>query len=222
MSCEHLVLERRTALFLLDHPVVAADALVAALLDREPRRLAPGQVDVAGDRVAGLVDRDRAALHRDVLEPIAVPASSVVTASTRSSQSNAGAAGVVRDRQRHRDRLLDHRRRVAAHDPRDLVAARRASRARRSCDDLPDVEVEDVEPILLGRRPEPDVAAHATRPDQRRIEPVDRDVRGADEVDLVVSRPGRRQPQLDLADRPRDDVRRVEERVELARGASAA
>ena len=69
----------------------------------------------------------------------------------------------------------------------------------------------------LRRRPEPDVPAHPARADQRRVEPVDRHVRGADEVDLVVARPGSRHPELHLADRPRHDERRVEQRVELAR-----
>ena len=86
-----------------------------------------------------------------------------------------------------------------------------------SCDDLGDVEVEDVEPVVLRRRAEPDVAAHPAGADQRRVEPVERHVGRADEVDLVAARAGRRQPQRDLAEPPRDDVGRVEERVEPAR-----
>ena len=58
-------------------------------------------------------------------------------------------------------------------------------------------------------------------PDQRRVEPVDRHVGGADEVDLVAARPRRRQPQRDLAEPPRDDVGRVEERVDPVRRARA-
>jgi len=36
------------------------------------------------------------------------------------------------------------------------------------------------------------VAAHPARPDERGVEPVERHVRGADEVDLVAARPGRK------------------------------
>ena len=83
--------------------------------------------------------------------------------------------------------------------------------------DLGDVEVEDVEPVLLRRRAEPDVAAHPAGADQGRVEPVERHVGRADEVDLVAARAGRRQPQRDLAEPPRHDVGGVEERVEPAR-----
>ena len=76
--------------------------------------------------------------------------------------------------------------------------------------DLADVELEDVEAVVLRRRPEPDVAAHPAGADQRRVEPVDRDVRGADEVDLLAPRPRSRHPQPELADPARDDEERVE------------
>ena len=97
------------------------------------------------------------------------------------------AARVVGDRQRHRRDLLDHRRRVAVRDPRDLVAAARRVEVG-LVRDLADVEVEDVEPVVLRRRAEPDVSAHPARADQRRVEAVDRDVRRADEVDLLLAR----------------------------------
>jgi hypothetical protein len=82
---------------------------------------------------------------------------------------------------------------------------------------LPDVQLEDVEPIVLGRCPEPDVAAHASRPDERGIEAVDGHVCRADEVDLVIPRPCGRQAQSRAADPARDDEARVEHRVQLAR-----
>ena len=175
--------------------VVAADALVAALPDRQTGRLAARHVDVARDCVARLVDRDGAPLVGDVLGP------------------DRGA----RLERRHR---LDEI--VPARTPSGRCGARwstpssvacsiiageyplviRAISSRRfgrsssgSWDDLPDVEVEDVEPIVLGRRPEPDVAAHAAGPDERGIEAVDRHVRRADEVDLVIPRPCGRQAQ---------------------------
>ncbi len=62
---EHLVLEREHPVFLLDHPVVATG--LAALLDRETRRLGALHVEVTGDCVPGLVDRDGALLDPDVL-----------------------------------------------------------------------------------------------------------------------------------------------------------
>ena len=132
--------------------------------------------------------------------PIAVPDSIVVIASTRSLPGEVVATLVVGDRQRHRADLVDHRRRVAVRDPCDLVAS--LGRIELGLvRDPRDVEVEDVEPVLLRRRPERDVAAHATGPDQGGIEPFERDVRRADEVDLVASRPRRRQPEPDLAER---------------------
>ena len=59
---------------------------------------------------------------------------------------------------------------------------------------LAEVEVEDVEPILLRRRPEPDVAAHAPGPRQSRVKYLERDVAGADE-DLLGARLRPRQAQ---------------------------
>ena len=67
------------------------------------------------------------------------------------------------------------------------------------------------------RRAEPDVATHPARAEQGRVEPVHRHVGRADEVDLVAARARRRQPQRHLAEPARDDVRRVEHGVELAR-----
>src|SRR6266511_6173155 len=49
---------------------------------------------------------------------------------------------------------------VAVRDACDLVAALRAVELLVVCDTV-EVEVEDVEPVLLRRRPEPDVATHA-------------------------------------------------------------
>jgi hypothetical protein len=101
---------------------------------------------------------------------------------------------VVRDRERHRRDLLEHRRRVAVRDARHLLAAGilvELGRVR----DLVQVQVEDVEAILLRRRAEPDVPAQAAGSRQRRVEPVDGDVRGADEVDLLPARARRRHPE---------------------------
>ena len=123
----------------------------------------------------------------------AVPASTVVIASTMSEAEHAPALG-VRDRQRHRAALLDHRRGVAVRDPRELVAPARGVEVGLVVD-LVEVQVEDVEPVVLGRRPEPDVAPHPSRPGQRRVEHLDRDVARADEVDLLLARARRREPQ---------------------------
>ena len=87
--------------------------------------------------------------------------------------------------------------------------------------DLAEVEIEDVLAVVLRRRAEPDVAAHAPRARERRVEPLDRDVRRADEVDLRAERPRRRQPQAHLADAARDDVDGVEERVDPVRAEPA-
>ena len=83
--------------------------------------------------------------------------------------------------------------------------------------DLVDVEVEDVEPVALRRRPQPHVPAHAARPDERGIEDVDRHVRRADEIDLQLPRLRRPEAQLRLADPARDDVGRVQECVHPVR-----
>ena len=61
--------------------------------------------------------------------------------------------------------------------------------------DLGEVEVEDVVPVVLGRRAEPDVAAHAARAHERGVERLDRDVGRPDEVDLLGARLGGGQPQ---------------------------
>ena len=99
------------------------------------------------------------------------------------------AAGVMGVRERHRADLVDIRRRVATRDPSDLVAARWAVEIWIVCD-LCEVEVEDVDAVVLGRRSEPNVAAHPARPGECRVESIDRHVGRADEVDLVAGRPG--------------------------------
>src|SRR5262245_38736889 len=93
---------------------------------------------------------------------------------------------MVGDGERHRRDLLEHRRRVPVRDARDLLAPRRLVELR-VVGDLAEVEVEDVEAVLLRRCPEPDVTAHAARPRERRVEPVDGDVRRADEIDLLAA-----------------------------------
>ena len=70
--------------------------------------------------------------------------------------------------------------------------------------------------VVLGRRAEVDVAAHPARAHERGVQRVERDVRGADEVDLLAARLGRAHPQADAAQALRHDVERVEERVERA------
>ena len=72
--------------------------------------------------------------------------------------------------------------------------------------DLAQVQVEDVLAVVLGRRAEPDVAAHAAWSRQRRIERFDGRVAGADEVDLLVGRLRPLQAQRHAADPLRDDV----------------
>src|SRR6187200_1510611 len=93
---------------------------------------------------------------------------------------------MVGDRERHRRDLLEHCRRVPVRDARDLLALRRLIELR-VVGDFAEVEVEDVEAVLLRRRPEPDVTAHAAWPRERRVETVDGHVRGADEVDLLAA-----------------------------------
>ena len=136
----------------------------------------------------------------------AVPDSTVVIASTMSVQPKRSRPSWCAMRQRHRADLLDHRRRVAVRDARELVAALRRVEVGLVAD-LVEVEVEDVQAVVLRRRPEPDVAAHAARAGERRVEHLDRHVAGADEVDLLAARARRRQPQRALADAARDDVR---------------
>ena len=122
----------------------------------------------------------------------------------------------VRVGQRQRARLVDHRRRVAVGDAGELVA-RVVGVEVGLVRDLAQVEVEDVAPVLPRGRAEVDVAAHPARPRERRVQVLERDVAGPDEVDLFLARPGRLQPQPQPADPRRDDVDRVQERVEPAR-----
>ena len=124
------------------------------------------------------------------------------------------AAVGVRVGQRHRADLVDHGRRVAVGDARELVA-----RARRVellvVGDLAEVEVEDVAPVLPGRRAEVDVAAHAARAVSAGSSALERHVGGADEVDLLgraASAACRRSARLPTL--LRDDVERVEEGVD--------
>ena len=119
-------------------------------------------------------------------------------------------------RESHRAHLLDHRRRVSAGDPRQLVPLLLGVEFR-LMRDLADIEVEDVLAVALRRRPEPDVAAHPPRPRKRRIELRERDVRRADEVDLVLARLRPRDAKLEPADARRDEVGRVEEGVRPVR-----
>ena len=119
--------------------------------------------------MAGLVDRDRARLGGDVLD-----AHGGARLDRRHRLDDVLPAELhaplgVRERQRHRADLLDHRRRVAVRDPRELVAAALGVEVGLVVD-LAQVEVEDVDPVVLRRRAKPDVAAHPARPDERRIE----------------------------------------------------
>ena len=123
---------------------------------------------------------------------------------------------VMGDRERHRRDLLEHRWRVSVRDARDLLALRRLVELL-VVRDLAEVQVEDVEAVLLRRRPEPDVAAHPAWARERRVEAVDRDVGRADEVDLLAPRLCGSDPQRALPDAPRDDVDAVEQRVRLVR-----
>ena len=171
----------------LDLGDLVVAAAVAAPPDRQPRRHPVLHVEVPADRVAGLVDGDRAALvlrvgladrdagldrrHRlqDVL--------------AREHRAPVG----MRVGQRQRAHLVDHRRRVAGGDARELVARLRRVQ-RLLVRDLRDVEVEDVAPVLPRGRAEVDVAAHAARAGERRVERLQRDVAGPDEVDLLLAR----------------------------------
>ena len=177
------------ALLLLARLVVAERR--AAPLDREAGRFRALQVDVRGGRVAGLVDRDRPRLLGNVL---GADRRSRLDGRHRLDDVLPGegeAPVVVGDRQRHRADLLDHGRRVAVGDAGELVAALLGDEVL-VVRDLVQIEVEDVEPVALRRRPEPDVAPHATRAGERRIEHLHRHVRRSDEVDLVPARPRRR------------------------------
>src|SRR4029079_26387 len=126
------------------------------------------------------------------------------------------ATRVVGDREGHRRDLLEHRRCVPVRDARDLLALRRLIELH-VVGDLAEVQVEDIEAVLLRRRPEPDVTAHPARPRERRVEAVDRDVRGADEVDLLAARLRGLDAQGAPHQATRDDVDAVEQRVRLVR-----
>ncbi len=157
----------REPLFLLHRHVVAERAAAAA--NRQPRRLGALQVRVRGDCVAGLVDRDRARLLGDVLDvdrragldrrhrlDEVVPAERLAARS--GARSSAPSSRPARS--------------SPASSPSSSARARRgaqAGRARR-VRDAAEVELEDVLAVVLRRRPEPDVAAHAARPGQRRVE----------------------------------------------------
>ena len=199
---------------LLDGRVVAAG--VAAAADRQPRREVVVGVDVAGGGVPGLVDRDRALLvlgvglvdrgagldrghGLDDVGPFELPA------------PFGGGVG-----QRHRAHLLDHGRRVAVGDARELVAAALGVELRIVVD-LGHVEVEDVLAVLLRGRAEPHVAAHAARTRERRVELGQRDVGRADEEDLLGRGLRSLEPQRHLADPLRNEVHGVEPGVGLVR-----
>jgi hypothetical protein len=204
----------REALLLL-HGLVVAQR-VAAHADRQARGEQVLHVDVARDRVAGLVDRRCAALLVDVCH-----ADGRAGLDRGHRLDDVGAVEVaapvgVRVRQRHRADLLDHRRRVAVRHAGELVAALGPVELRIVVD-LVEVEVEDVLAVVLRGRAEPDVAAHAAGAHERRVEGVDRHVRGADEVDLLLARARRLQPQSHPSDLARDEVRRVQEGVDAVR-----
>ena len=116
----------------------------------------------------------------------AVPDSTVVIASTMSAQANRSRPVGVREGQRHRADLLDHRRRVAVGDARQLVAALSACRGRararpssgtgRRCrlrSSFVGVRKQMWRPMRPGR-----VSAGSSE--------LDRHVAGADEVDLLA------------------------------------
>ena len=172
-----------------------------------------GHVHVSCDGVARLVDRDRPGLGGDVLDVLRGPGLDGRHRLDEVLPGEPVAAGVVRVRERDRADLLDHRRRVAHRDARELVTARGLIELV-LVRDPPEVEVEDVEPVLLRRRPEPDVAAHPARPRQRGVQHRDRHVARADEVDLLRRRRRGLHPQPDALDPRGDDVDGVEERVD--------
>ena len=124
------------ALLLLERLVVAERA--AAHPDREPARLEVGTVDVRGRRRARpRGSRPRASRARRSGRRSRCRTRSRSSRRRDAATSKASCALVVRVRQRHRADLLDHRRRVAVRDARDLVAAlgrvevgRRARRGR--------------------------------------------------------------------------------------------
>ncbi len=103
------------------HGLVVA-ARGAALADREARGEQVLLVEVAADRVAGLVDRGRALL---VLRIGLADRDARLDGGHRLDEVGPGelvAAVRVRVGQRHRADLVDHRGRVAVGDARELVA----------------------------------------------------------------------------------------------------
>src|SRR5204863_826330 len=191
------------ALLFLARLVVAERGPAAA--DREPGRLGALHVDVRSCGMPGLMDRYCTRLLRHVV------------GADRRARLDGGhrlddvgpaerhAAVVVRDRERHRADLLDHRRRVAVRDPRELVATpfRVEILVVR---DLLQVEPEDVQTVALRGRPEPHVAAHAARSSQGRVEHLHGDVGRADEVDLVAGRARVGEPEFHATDSPPADA----------------
>ena len=120
---------RREALLVLASPG-GGRASRPALADRQPRGQDVLHVQVRRRRRARpRGSRRRASPRRTYSTPDAVPVSTVVIASTMSAQLEHLAPVGVRVGQRHRAHLLDHRRRVAVGDARQLVAAALACRA---------------------------------------------------------------------------------------------
>ena len=192
----------------------------ATALDRETGRLGALHVVVGSCRVPGLVDRDRARLLGDVLRADRGAGLDGRHRLDDVLPAERATAVVVGDRQRHRADLLDHRRAVATGHPGQLVAALLGVEVL-LMRDLLEVEVEDVEPVVLRRRPEPDVAAHAAGARERRVEHVQRDVRRANEVDLARAGRRLRHAQPDLSDPSRDHVEGIEQRVQPIRDHAA-
>ena len=181
--------------------------------NREAGRFDALHVDVRRNRVPRLMDGNGACLFLDVLDANGgagldrrhrvddvVPAERV-------------AAVEMGKGQRHGRDLLDHRRRVAVGDARELVASRREVKFR-IVGDLAQVEVEDVEPVVGRGRAEPDVPTHASRSRQSRVERVHRDVGRTNEEDLLGARPGFRHAELPSLEPRRHHVGHVEERVD--------
>ena len=205
----------REAVLDLHRLVVAARGAAAA--DRQPRGEPVLAVQVRADGVPGLVDRGRPRL---VLRVGLVDRDAGLDRRHRLDDvgplEDLSSLG-VRVGERHRADLVDHRRRVAVGDARQLVALLRRVE-RRVVPDLVHVEVEDVAPVLPRGRAEVDVAAHAAGAHERRVERGQRHVAGADEVDLLLARPRRAHAQGELADPARNEVQGVEERVQAVRG----
>ena len=117
----------------------------------------------------GLVDRGRAGLDRHVVDADRGPRLERDHRLDEVRPLEHRASLMVRVRQRERADLLDHCGRIARCDARDLVAPLRTVELL-GVRDLLDVQLEDVEAVLLRRRPEPDVAAHSARTRQRGVE----------------------------------------------------